>query len=727
MNFLELLRPILPPRSGISVTTGTFVGTLVLGLVGGIDVLTGGELNSAIFAAALITGALNGAALGLALTLVMGWLSRAPTLVALGLWVAVGFADAGFLMSALGAFRALGGEHHSLGLFALAASLCLGGYVAALGLVFQPTRAKPEGWGRSLRASRRVLLLGVLATALIALFVSDEYLFPLTYRVAHLAMRRASLLTLFGIALLGLTWLPLLVGAQRRLRWATLGVLTLAGGAALTLDEDDRSTLDAMLVRPLVGLSLRSLRVLTDVDADGYSSLLGGGDCAAFNASINPGAEEIPQNGLDDNCLGGDAQVNAGYDLSDLVFPEEPSPVSVVLITIDTLRADRMSLYGYQRNTTPHIDRWAKEAMTFKRGYTSGPWTSLAMSSLFRGVYPRRLKWTFLWETSSLRLLRAPLQGKLRKKEKARKVFATPIEDAHRPLPQWMSLRGMRTEAMVDDGKSQFLAQSQGVSGQWDSFRQARLYGKLKGDKHVTRESKRRLSRLAKSDQPFLLWAHYFGPHDSPRKEHGKRRYGKSRSDLYDHKLHYTDEQVGALLEAIEETEHKHPIAVILTADHGEEFLKDHRGHGANLRDENLRVPLLVKGPGFEAGTNETVVSLVDVLPTILEWTGSPEPPGLDGYALQKVVTGSIPEDRVVLAETWAFNRSQKVSIDRIAAIDADYKLEWNLKDQNKSLRRIEDSGFEAKTNLIEEENRPRLQEAADLYLDQNRSVDAQP
>src|SRR5690606_3721838 len=109
-----------------------------------------------------------------------------------------------------------------------------------------------------------------------------------------------------------------------------------------------------------------------------------------------------------------------------------PAPLSVVLISIDTLRADRMSLYGYGRDTTPSIDEWAKNATRFDRAYTGGPWTSLALSSMFRGVYPRRLEWTFLWETTRLRLLRRgepTMPG-----ERKVKVYATPIDDSHRTL-----------------------------------------------------------------------------------------------------------------------------------------------------------------------------------------------------------------------------------------------------------------------------------------------------
>lgn len=202
--------------------------------------------------------------------------------------------------------------------------------------------------------------------------------------------------------------------------------------------------------------------------------------------------------------------------------------------------------------------------------------------------------------------------------ERKVKVYATPIDDSHRTLSEWMSLRGMRVEAVVNDGRSQFLEQHLNVSGEWDHYEKALLHGYKTGDASVTRKARQRLQQL-KEGPPFLLWVHYFGPHDAPRAKHGSPRYGESPSDLYDHKIRVTDAHVGRLLADIERLER--PTAVILTSDHGEEFLSDHRGHGANLKDVNVRVPLVVRGPGFQPGSSATVASLVDVLPTILRWT----------------------------------------------------------------------------------------------------------
>src|SRR5690606_8254541 len=149
----------------------------------------------------------------------------------------------------------------------------------------------------------------------------------------------------------------------------TLPVLT-------TVDRSDRVTLDAILQRPLVGLTVRTLRYLTDFDRDGYSSLLGGGDCAPFDGAVHPGADEIPDNGLDDNCVGGDLPNGAIDHASPAVIPETPATLDVTIITIDPPRADHTSLSGYERDTTPALPAWAETATRFQRAYTAGPWTS---------------------------------------------------------------------------------------------------------------------------------------------------------------------------------------------------------------------------------------------------------------------------------------------------------------------------------------------------------------
>lgn len=687
---------------------------------------TAGKVNaSSIVIGGVSLAFLAGAVFGLAAGLVLHVLSLLPVRAWIPVWLLAGLGAGAGLADQLGAFAAIGGRHDQLGWFALAASAALGLYGAVLGCLLQPSPTRRAGFGAGLPRAFRASLIALALAAALALNFVDRNWFPLTYPVAHRALRWAVVASTFSA--LWLLFAPVESKPKGRRAIALVGgLLTLIAvpTALSSANEDERKTLDALLGQPISGLSVRLLRTVTDVDIDGYSALLGGGDCAPFNPAVNPGADEIPSNGIDDNCVAGDATSGSRYQLAHLKRPKEPSPVSVVLVTIDTLRADRMSLYGYERSTTPHIDRWARQALRFDRAYSAAPWTALSMSALFRGVYPRRLKWTYVWETSHLRLLRWPYEDKLRRGEKASKVYAAPIEDEHRTLSEWLSWRGMTTAAVVDDGRSQFLETRLRVAGEFDRYRMARVGGRHGGDPAVTRQAKAELKKLA-ANGPFFLWVHYFGPHDAPRGVK-KPRFGQGRSNMYDHSIVDTDKQVGELIKAIAEArdDHDRPIAMMLTSDHGEEFLADHRGHGANLKDTNLHVPLVVQGPGFEPGKTSVVVSLVDLLPTVLTWTDTPHPEGLDGGALQKVSTETPPPERTILAETWRVNRAGKIYDDRVGSIGTDYKLEWILSDQSPQLRRVGRDGFEVDENVIDTVEVPQLSRAVTEYLEHNRRVD---
>lgn len=711
--------PVLPAPPYLPLGAAALVGALACGMLGLGDMLLGGAASFRAYLTALAACLVLGLVVGVACGAIPYALSRLRVRVWMVIWVVVGLVYGVGLAVQLGVFEAIGGRYSGLGWLALIGSTALGLYLGGLAWICQPGAARPRGWAASLSRRWRALVVLGLGTTTAGLLLVDRYAFPLTYPVAHVALRWSTLLSAVALLLVALGRIEVTTARLRGSRIALGLLLVVTLPVLTTVDRSDRVTLDAILQRPLVGLTVRTLRYLTDFDRDGYSSLLGGGDCAPFDGAVHPGADEIPDNGLDDNCVGGDAPFGAIYDASTAVIPETPAPLDVIIITIDTLRADHTSLYGYERDTTPALTAWAETATRFQRAYTAGPWTSLALSSMFRGVYPRRLEWTFLWETSRMRLLRRgeePSPG-----ERKLKVFATPTDDGHRTLSEWMSRRGMRVEAVVNDGRSQFLEPRLNVSGAWDHYELANLHGRITGDASVTFKARLRLEEL-RSGPPYLLWVHYFGPHDDPKRKDGPPRYGETRRDLYDHMIRVTDGHVGRLLAEIDRLER--PTAVILTSDHGEEFSANRRGHGANLKDGNLRVPLLVRGPGFAPGTSDTVVSLVDVLPTVLTWTGVSLPVGLDGQPLQELANQDPATRRIVLSETWAFTRSREIRHDQVAVTDREHKLDMNLVDQSAQLRAIGPDSFEIDENLIERVERPDLFEAVSSYLDQNRRVD---
>jgi len=606
--------------------------------------------------------ALNAGGLGLLLGLLAGgsWVglgalfARLPRPVAGLPWLGLGAAATWWLIDALGALARLHGPHRRLALMALGGALACGLAVGLTTAAAQPTRARPEGLLGHGRL-RWIALAGLPLAALAAAYV-DRTRFPGLYPEAHAALRLTTLLLLITAA--SLIRRPPLPRLARR-AVPVIGVaLVLVPFVALHRGADE--TLQRMVDRPLPGLSLELARRLTDVDRDGASSLLGGGDPAPFEAPAAP--------------IGPPAAVGVGPARA-----TDPAPMSVVLVTIDTLRPDRMGLYGHDRETTPAIDAFARRGLRFDRAITPGGWTSLAISSLMRGVAPRKLQWTKVVETSDYRLTRWRDRAALDPRLRLRMMFGLPIEDARPPLAERLAQRGpgealgLHTIAVIDDGYSQFLSPKMGADRGFADFRSVDGLPKLRRTDKGTTD----LALAALDDRPtdrrFFMWVHYFGPHDPTRRRAGVRWYGDDVPAGYDHEVRFADEQVGRLLERLQAIAADEPLAVIVASDHGELFFEKRRMHGLSLQPAVVRIPLVMVGPGIEPGVSDAPASLLDVHPTVLALTATPQTTPLDGLDLRRVAAERPP--RVLVSDTWRYNRHGKAIYDQVGATDGRHIL----------------------------------------------------
>jgi choline-sulfatase len=430
---------------------------------------------------------------------------------------------------------------------------------------------------------------------------------------------------------------------------------------------------------PTVAFSIDTLRGATDFDRDDFSSLLNGGDCAAFNGAVNPSAREIPGNGLDDNCMLGDSAIVDDSNKT-AVTSESAVDTSVILITVDTVRPDHLSVYGYPRPTTPNLNRFAAtQAMVFDRAYSASAWTSLAISAMMRGLYPRRIEWTKVYETNRFRLVREEEKTNLAKGEKLRLLFTMPLDDHRKPLARQLRERGMYTAAVVDDGYAEFLSAKMGVADGFDRFETMdSLPKKMRTDKGTVDLAMKVLRQIPK-DQEFFLWIHLFGPHDPNSRHRGVKKYGKTLVDKYDHELTYADKQLGRLIKRINWMSKSRRIAVALTSDHGEQFYKRRRYHGINLHEANIRVPLIISHPDWPAGRTDTLASLVDIAPTILAWTQTASAHSTDGDDLSPYALGyRSAEDRKHIAETWYVSQTGVAKRDLVAVFDGEHKVIHN-------------------------------------------------
>ncbi len=296
----------------------------------------------------------------------------------------------------------------------------------------------------------------------------------------------------------------------------------------------------------------------------------------------------------------------------------------VILISIDTLRADRLPAYGYERGKTPALDRFRQDAILYENAYSHCPLTLPAHVSMLTGLLPpehgvrNNLGFTFHPRGPS-------------------------------SLPQILRLKGYATAAMV----SSFVLRGEtGLASLFDTYDASVAPTPGLPVSEYVRDGAQ-TTRLAKSwiDQrdsaPFFLMLHLYEPH-APWTPPAS--FSGSGFDAYDDEIAYADSIVGDLLAHLRSTGVYDRSIIIVVSDHGE-GLGDHgeMQHGILLYREALHVPMLLKLPGQKRGgsTIETPAQLIDILPTVTSLVGVDRPPGLSGESLL-----DLPESRQIYGET---------------------------------------------------------------------------
>lgn len=626
------------------------IGAALAALLAALDVaLASGRIGAVAVAAGL--GAALGCLLALAWTLAAALAGRLPRWAGLALYAALGLAGAAWLVDALGALARLDGPHAALAIAAIVAALA-GGLAAAAALAaLHPTPDRPRGLAGARPRTAAVAL--VIAAAALALV--DRTRFVGTYPEAHAALGLAGLGCLIAAA-----WILLPPPGRRLRRGLALAVALGAAAPFVALHRGADRTLAAVRAAPLGALALDTIRALTDVDGDGASNLLGGGDEAPLDGEIVRHPPPKPPKPADP------------WPAALPPTPTTPAPMSVVLITIDTLRPDRMGVYGHTRDTTPRLDAFARDAVRFDRAYTPGAWTSLAISSLLRGLPPRALRWTRLAETNRFRLLRDWRRAKLMPGERLRLMFGLPIDDPRPPLPEQLARRGLHTIAVVDDGYSRFLSEEMGTDRGFADFRSVDGLPPERRTDAGTTDLALAALRERPADKRFFMWVHYFGPHDPSTRRDGAPWYGEGVAEGYDHEIAYADAQVGRLLAVLDNVDE--PLAVIVTSDHGELLLDQRRLHGIELHPSLVRVPLLLRAPGLTPGASDAVAGLIDVAPTVLALTETPAPTWMPGLDLRAAAQGEA-RPRILTTDTWRFDRHGRAVYDQVGVLDGRHIL----------------------------------------------------
>jgi arylsulfatase len=301
---------------------------------------------------------------------------------------------------------------------------------------------------------------------------------------------------------------------------------------------------------------------------------------------------------------------------------EKAKPMNVVLIVVDTLRWDHLGSYGARRETSPAMDRLAEEGIRFERAFASAPWTMPSIATMLTGQYPSRHS-----ATSFDRGL--PEQVDTLAEVLGSEGFATAGVISHTAIAARHNFQQGFDVWLEDEARGHDYVSTEGV----------------------TREAIEQLDRFAAGEDPFFLFVHYFDPHYNYKRhpEVGFAPEKAGRLDgselmrairdmqdeltpeeldfvvaLYDEEIRHTDDGIGRLLGHLDGLGLGEETIVVVTADHGEEFMGHGRlGHTRTLYDELVRVPLLIRLPG--GGRGEVVaepVSLVALMPTLLDYLG---------------------------------------------------------------------------------------------------------
>jgi arylsulfatase A-like enzyme len=308
---------------------------------------------------------------------------------------------------------------------------------------------------------------------------------------------------------------------------------------------------------------------------------------------------------------------------------------NIVLITIDTLRADHLSCYGYKRPTSPAIDKIAKKGVLFRNVIAPSSWTAPSMVSLFTSTYP---------------INHGVVHGlKYRKESKkySQEVFSPDLIT----LPETLKKQGYTTFGVSSNHN---LTAEFGFARGFDYFQYHRWATADRVNKTVYSWK----DRIEQSEK-YFLWVHYIDPHRpynarspwinryssqslisilrlSKESENKLTTLIPSLKDdpqslasliaLYDSEINYVDAHLGELIETFELEKN---TLLIITSDHGEEFLEHtFLGHSYNLHQETINIPLVIKLPHrSQMSEVKTPANLVDIMPTILHKLAI-DPPG---------------------------------------------------------------------------------------------------
>ncbi|MFT5285391.1 MAG: choline-sulfatase [Planctomycetota bacterium] len=325
-----------------------------------------------------------------------------------------------------------------------------------------------------------------------------------------------------------------------------------------------------------------------------------------------------------------------------------PGP-NVVLLVIDTLRADRLPFYGHDRQTAPFLDSLASRGAVFERAWSTSSWTAPSTASIFTGLYPNQHGLT-----QGMKLVQSV------QRDKAPTLTLNRIPDAIETLPELMRSRGYRTFGIADNPN---ICAEEGFDAGFDRFQNYDLK-----DAPVVNETLAGWAEEIRASPHWFVFFQYTDPHfpyqeRAPWFEHPNKRRKENRDKtareksisnlyaVYDSEINYADDHIRQAFELIGVDDQ---TVIIMVADHGEELLQrsDDYQHEFKLYSELVHVPLFIVDPTAQQVRPRVphTVSIIDILPTIRQIIGAPASRIDFGRSLVSYYadTAEIPDDRTV-------------------------------------------------------------------------------
>ncbi len=342
--------------------------------------------------------------------------------------------------------------------------------------------------------------------------------------------------------------------------------------------------------------------------------------------------------------------------------PHQDQVSNVVFVLIDTLRADHLGTYGYDRATSPQIDAAASRGVLFENVLSVANWTNPAIMTLFTGMSP----------------------GAVMRPALHREAIQLAIPTEVPTLAEILQANGFRTFGLVDHpGINRRLGFARG----FDEFN--RLYKKgAKGGKswahtdadYVYEELDKVLTRVG--NDPFYLYLHLVYPHRpyrapadfqkhfGPAHRKNERVEKQGMINAYDAEILYTDELVGRMIRRLDQLRLSENTHLIITSDHGEGFWEHgFPEHGNTFFNEFVRVPLIIVGPRAPAAKRVSQwVSNLNVFDTVLDLTGLDLPRGYV-RSLTRYFDGAIPDEPLYSQHAYGYD------INGFAVVSGQHKL----------------------------------------------------